>query len=200
MLKDYLKRFRTRKELRNYIRENCNDLIHGYHIYIQQPITYQPLLLCGTNPYLHTIRLGNLWIDMLYSAYPLFRESLRFTLAHEVGHSVCRKHPKVLPLAKDRKFVNWTEEIFCDYYGYQKGLLGDYDIASQNIELKRSLKLRKYNKDLPTVTHPSWDTRRTFILKDQFNEDTIDSLAMITGCRNLKLIRQTKDFYRPFFL
>lgn len=114
------------------------------------------------------------------------------TLGHEEGHHVVERSFPRTNIKKDKRFVKWLNEIYCDFYGLNKLLENNKEKFYESVEYKLA---KKKAADKDTSDHPSWKKRKMYIEKYDWSEGLIEQIAKDTGCKNIELINKSKMYY-----
>ena len=117
---------------------------------------------------------------------------LKFTLGHEMGHLTYDKgNTNILLPRKRKKFINWVNEVFADFYSAQFAM--DANRAQVIATMQRKQKLRR--KDTDTVYHPNWSKRIDYISNYDFSERLIERIAADCKVKERWLIDKVKRWY-----
>lgn len=119
------------------------------------------------------------------------REAFIATLGHEMAH---KDNDFVFWEfgTKDKKFVNWINEIHADFCGACKCFQADREKEIHAIEYKLKFKGKK---DKDSSVHPSWKKRLEYVSNYDFNIRLIRRIAADVKCRNKVLIRNVMDHF-----
>jgi len=119
------------------------------------------------------------------------RNAFKGTIGHELAH---KDNDFVFWEfgTKDKKFVNWVNEVHADFTGADKSfdLRRDEQIRALQYKL-----MYKGKKDKDTSGHPSWKKRLEYITKYNFDSQLIMQIASDVGCKNQKLIGNVKNHF-----
>lgn len=119
-------------------------------------------------------------------------EELQFTLGHEMGHIMFDHGNNNLLLPRKRKrLINWTNEVFADYFSLYHVFKNDKDKVERI--LKRKSKTRR--KDKNSNYHPSYELRVKYIGLFDFGEELIEEIARDCGCNEAFMIEKVKAWY-----
>lgn len=138
------------------------------------------------------------WAAMiaLYQENEKVHEAFKLTMGHEMTH----QHDKffiAIPFSKDAKFIYWINEVHADFGGAVIAFDGDVARTAEAMQFKR---VCKGNRDKDAYSHPSWQRRIEFIRNDNFDRELIYKIAIITGCKNERLIERVCDQYKDIQL
>lgn len=117
--------------------------------------------------------------------------AFKATMGHELAH---KDNDYVFWefWTKDKKFVNWVNEVHADFGGAEKS----FDLSRENQICALQYKLiYKGKRDKDTAGHPSWKRRLEYVTKHNFNEHLIELIAADTGCKNEKLVNNVKSHF-----
>lgn len=106
-----------------------------------------------------------------------------------IGHELTHKENDFVFIeywTKDKKFVNWVNEVHADFGAVGKSLGNSRNRAVSAAEYKRKYKGKK---DRDTSSHPSWSRRKAYLTSYDFNYELLDKIAKDVGCTNKKLFR-----------
>lgn len=141
--------------------------------------------------------------------YVLYNEeyfvyALRFLIGHESGHfndyNLKNSH-----IYHEIKFINWTIEVYNDFYSIFIKLNRDKDLGMSAINYIINEKTF-YSKSLKdSKTHPSWSRRLNYIKEYNFNKDLLKKIALDSGLirssdEKHKLIDEIYSFYGEIHL
>jgi len=113
--------------------------------------------------------------------------AFKLTMGHEMTHQE-NDYFFLEPFSKASKFVYWVNEVHADFGGVEKAFDGDTYRGIRAMQFKKQY---KGDRDKDSHSHPSWSRRIYFITNfDCFDERLIREIAVITGCKNKKLVEQ----------
>ena len=119
-------------------------------------------------------------------------EELAGVIGHEMGHIFFdRGNNNLLCPRKRRRFINWVNEVFADFYSLQVAL--NNNRKTTEAVMKRKQALRK--KDKNTNTHPSWELRMKYVKDFDFGEKLIREIAKDCGMKEQWLINKVLGWY-----
>ena len=115
-----------------------------------------------------------------------------FCFLHEIGHIIFDHGNNNLLLPRKRKrLINWTNEVFADYFSLYHVFKNDKDKVERI--LKRKSKTRR--KDKSSNYHPSYELRVKYIGLFDFGEELIEEIARDCGCNETFMIEKVKAWY-----
>lgn len=117
--------------------------------------------------------------------------AFKATLGHELTHKD-KDYAFWEFWTKDKKFVNWINEVHADFGGAVKCLYSKRENAIEAVSYKKKCKGKK---DRDTSDHPSWNKRQEYISNHDFDETLIRKIATDVGCKNEKLINNICSYY-----
>jgi len=117
------------------------------------------------------------------------------TLGHELAHKdgdfavlFWERKSKRYIHKENRKFVNWVTEVHHDFAA-QKMVNSSKEKLLASMDFKIKLKPdSEYS-----LTHPSWQQRKTYAKTGAFNKELIEKIASHTGCTDQDLINDVVD-------
>lgn len=186
------------KAKRNHIKyANCNSLKH-IDAFMNTKIAFSWLFDMGSKT-LNACALlpGIIIVNSEWAAHlVLFGtaetiNSFKGTIGHELTHQD-KDYVFWEFWTKDKKFVNWINEVHADFGGAVKCLESKRQNAIEAISYKKKYKCKK---DRDTTSHPSWNKRLEYISKYDFDEILIRKIAAEVGCKNQKLIINICSYY-----
>lgn len=121
--------------------------------------------------------------------------AFRFTMGHEMTHQ-SGDYVFLEAFTKDRKFVNWVNEVHSDYGGAQLAFNGNINNAITSIRYKA----KDFKVDQDSQTHPSWKHREEYIKKGMFDDILIKRIAYNAECSNKALIEKVCNHFAPIKL
>lgn len=121
----------------------------------------------------------------------MVNNAFRQTIGHELTHKE-NDYAFWEYFTKEKKFINWINEVHADFGSAEKTLDYSRDKLRQSLEYKRRA---KRDKDKDSFTHPSWQTRCKYVEHYDFNEKLIKRVAKDTGCDNTGLIENVCRHY-----
>lgn len=117
-----------------------------------------------------------------------------------IGHELAHKDDDYVFWefgTKDKKFVNWINEVHADFSGTVKSFAAKRENEIRAISYKKGYKGKK---DRDTFGHPSWNRRLVYISEFNFNEKLIRQIATDVNCKNEKLINNVINHYSDITL
>jgi len=124
------------------------------------------------------------------------RNAFIATLGHEMAH---KDNDYVFWEfgTKDKKFVNWINEVHADFSGADKSFQADRVKEINAIEYKLRF---KSNKDKDSSGHPSWKKRLEYVTNYNFNKRLIRRIADDVKCGNEILIQNVMEHFSDIVL
>lgn len=127
------------------------------------------------------------------------RNAFIITLGHELTHKD-GDFKKKLKNKIDKQFIYWINEVHADFGGVQKTYHSSRRALVNSCEYKYNYKIKQKREDEDKTTHPSWQRRKEYAEKYNFDETLIKRIANDTGCNNATLIEQAISFYDKIIL
>lgn len=118
------------------------------------------------------------------------KNAFKITLGHELTHKD-GDYFKLLSFGKNKRFVNYTNEVHADFGAAEKMVNSDRKKLIASMNYKLSLKANNKN----TNDHPSWNTRKYYAENYNFNKKLIERIAKDVGCNNKDLIEKVCEYY-----
>ena len=119
-------------------------------------------------------------------------DDFMFTLGHEMGHIFFDKGNNNILLPRKRKrFINWVNEVFADFYSLQLALNNNRKTAVEVMKRKQAYRKKDKNSNL----HPSWELRMKYIKDFDFGEKLIREIANDCGMKEKWLINKVLGWY-----
>jgi len=117
------------------------------------------------------------------------------TLGHELAHQ-----DGDFPLSsynhKEKHFIHWITEVHHDFSAAERMTQCSRKKLLASILYK--INAKPNNED--EHTHPSWKTRKEYVLNYNFDIRLINQIAMDTGCTNTILVEKVCSHYKPIYL
>lgn len=126
--------------------------------------------------------------DIVNNAYQI-------TLGHELGHKN-GDFPVWKNKKENRKFIYWTTEVHHDFYAAQLVAESSRKRLLDALIFKKNFK----EKDISSLTHPSWEKRVFYAENFDFGFDLIAKIAEDTQCKDHNSIKNVNDFYSNIIL
>ncbi len=123
------------------------------------------------------------------------KRAFRFTMGHEMTHQ-SGDYTFLEAFTKDRRFVNWVNEVHADYGGAQLAFDGNINNALLSVRYKK----QDFQVDKDSQTHPSWRHREGYLKAGVFDMDLIKRIAGDAGCDNKALIDKVCNYFVPIKL
>ena len=123
------------------------------------------------------------------------KKAFRFTMGHEMTHQ-SGDYMFLEAFTKDRKFVNWVNEVRADYGGAKLAFAGNVNEALSAVRYKA----QDYLEDKDHQTHPSWKRREEYLNVRLFDNALINRIADDAGCSNKALIEKVCNHFEPIIL
>lgn len=120
-----------------------------------------------------------------------FQNAFRAVIGHEVGHKVATCPRKFVFLPQCRKFINWINEYYADYYALTMALGGSRERMAVALDYQRRID----RADEDTESHPSWKRRKMTIMKCAFDPAFVFSVAQEVGCTNFAVIQTVCNYF-----
>lgn len=134
-------------------------------------------------------------VRLVFNCNERTENAFLMTLGHEVSHRI--EYKSKLPLRpRDRKFVDWVNEVHCDFSGAKLMIHSNRRKFIDSVQYKSSIK--RNNKD--TNSHPSWKRRLEYATEYNFDKKLIERIARDTKCTNRRLIHNICGFFEPIIL
>jgi len=123
------------------------------------------------------------------------KRAFRFTMGHEMTHQ-SGDYMFLEAFTRDRKFVNWVNEVHADYGGAMLAFDGNINDALSAVRYKA----KDFLKDKDYQTHPSWKRREDYLKVGAFDIDLIKGIANEVRCSNNALIDKVCKHFEPIVL
>ena len=125
----------------------------------------------------------------------IVKKVFRFTMGHEMTHQ-SGDYIFLEAFSKDRRFVNWVNEVHADYGGAELAFSGNINDAIMSIRYKS----KDYPVDKDHQAHPSWKRREDYLKNKVFDDCLVKRIAADVGCSNGPLIDKVCRYYQPIKL
>lgn len=123
------------------------------------------------------------------------KRAFRFTMGHEMTHQ-SGDYMFLEAFTRDRKFVNWVNEVHADYGGAILAFDGNINDALSAVRYKA----KDFSEDKDHQTHPSWKRREDYLKVGAFDIDLIKGIANEVRCSNNALIDKVCKHFEPIVL
>ena len=148
----------------------------------------------ANSTFYRTICVSGGWAVQLVSYdNPETQNAFYVTIGHELGHKEKQYNRILHPL--DLRFLSWTIETNCDFFGAKKMINGSRKDFIASINYKISLK-NIQSEDKKPILHPTWKHRLIYATNFDFNDELIEKIKADTECTNYKLVQKVKEFYK----
>lgn len=157
---------------------------------------FPPLTLGANSQFKNKIYISAEWAALLLTNNSVeIKNAFKITIGHELTH----KDPTFTTSkyrGKKLKFINWVNEVYCDFGAASKMVNKDKNNLEKAIKFK--IKNKPNNKE--TKTHPSWKQRLIYAQTGKFDEHLIRQIYEDSGCKNDTLLNEVIDFYKDKYI
>ena len=153
---------------------------------------FSPLTLGANSQFKNKIYVSSEWaVLLLENDNEEIKNAFLFTLGHELTHKD-KSFPTNKYRKKDLKFINWVNEVYCDFGAAKK--IGNNSKDNLKRAIKFKIKMKPHNEE--SKTHPSWNKRLEYAEIGVFGKILIKQIYTDSKCNNDDLLNEVIEFYK----